>query len=214
VVTKLTNLTGISFLMFDSRSDMFLMALIGTTVFGSAISLSSEITWDFKNALYAGTRPMHLIKAESVGVLFGTLSAALGAYFFSNQLAAGNLDLEAPQAHAFAAFTLVLMGGKIMVLVFVTGILIGVFAELLTGMGTAFGLGMYLPLNYTLMLMTGGVARDFWDKHWLTPTAKKKNWSERQKTMVTLDSYMIATGLLVGEALIGTAMAIYMVLFL
>ena len=214
ILTFLLSFTNIKFLQFDNRSDLFLMALIGTTVFGSAISLSSEITWDFKNGLYAGTRPMHLIKSESVGVIFGTLAAALGAVFFSTQLAKGTLDLEAPQAHAFAAFTLVLMGGKVLVWVFIVGIMIGVFAELMTGMGTAFGLGMYLPLNYTLMLMTGGVARDLWDKLWLTPKAKKNNWSERQKTMVTLDTYMVATGLLVGEALIGTTMAIYMVLFL
>jgi uncharacterized oligopeptide transporter (OPT) family protein len=214
VLTFLLSFTNIKFLQFDNRSDLFLMALIGTTVFGSAISLSSEITWDFKNGLYAGTRPMHLIKSESVGVIFGTLAAATGAVFFSTQLAKGTLDLEAPQAHAFAAFTLVLMGGKVLVWVFIVGIMIGIFAELMTGMGTAFGLGMYLPLHYTLMLMTGGVARDLWDKLWLTPKAKKNNWSERQKTMVTLDTYMVATGLLVGEALIGTAMAIYMVLFL
>jgi len=214
ILTWLLSFTGIEFLQFERSTDLFLMALIGTTVFGSAISLSSDITWDFKNGLYAGTRPMHMIKSESVGIIFGTLAAALGAVFFSTQLANGNLDLEAPQAHAFAAFTLVLMGGKVLIGVLIVGIVIGVFAELMTGMGTAFGLGMYLPINYTLMLMTGGVARDLWDKFWLTPNAKKKNWSERQKTMVTLDTYMIATGLLVGEALMGTAMAIYMVFFL
>lgn len=211
IVTGIVGLTGIGFLQFENRSDMFLMALIGTTVFGSAVSLSSEITWDFKNAIYAGTRPMHLIKAESVGVVFGTIAAALGAAFFSMQLAKGTLDLEAPQAHAFAAFTLVLMGGKILVLVFITGICIGIFAELMTGMGTAFGLGMYLPIHYTLMLMTGGALRDAWDKYWLTPRAKRENWSDRQKTMVTLDTYMIATGLLIGEALMGTLMAVYLV---
>jgi len=200
LLTMVGKSTGIGFLQFQHRSDLFLMALIGTTVFGTAISLSSEITWDFKNALYAGTRPMHLIKAESVGVVFGVIAASLGAVFFSTQLANGTLDLEAPQAHAFAAFALVLMGGKIMLGVFIVGIIFGVFAELLTGMGTAFGLGMYLPLGYTLALMTGGIARDLWEKYWLAPTVKKRGWSEKQKTMMTLDTYMIATGLLIGEA--------------
>lgn len=67
-------------------SQIVLMALVGTTVFGSAISLSSEIMWDFKAGLYAGTRPMHLIKGESVAILVGTPAAALAASFFAKML--------------------------------------------------------------------------------------------------------------------------------
>ena len=69
------------------KSQIVLMALVGTTVFGSAISLSSEIMWDFKAGLYAGTRPMHLIKGESVAILVGTPAAALAAAFFAKMLA-------------------------------------------------------------------------------------------------------------------------------
>ncbi|MEA3559946.1 MAG: OPT/YSL family transporter, partial [Candidatus Thermoplasmatota archaeon] len=75
----------IQFLMpnsFGSTGQMVLMALVGTTVFGSAISLSSEIMWDFKAGLYAGTRPMHLIKGESVAIIIGTPAAAIAAVFF------------------------------------------------------------------------------------------------------------------------------------
>lgn len=193
------------------KSQIILMALVGTTVFGSAISLSSEIMWDFKAGLYAGTRPMHLIKGESVAIIFGTPAAALAAAFFSMRLANGEMALEAPQASAFAVFVQILAGGQVSMLLFGLGIFIGVFVELLTGMGTAFGLGMYLPLQYTLMLVTGGLARDLWEKKWLGPRAKRLNWGEAEKTFKLLDSYMIMTGFYIGEAIIGTVLAIYLV---
>ena len=194
------------------KSQIVLMALVGTTVFGSAISLSSEIMWDFKAGLYAGTRPMHLIKGESVAILVGTPAAAFAASFFAMQLAKGTLPLEAPQAHAFAVFVQILAGGKVMYPLFILGMIIGITMELLTGMGTAFGLGMYLPLQYTLMMITGGAARDLWEKKYLEKKAKKMGWAEDRKTFKLLDTYMIMTGLYIAEAIIGTLLAIYLVI--
>ncbi len=194
------------------KSEIILMALVGTTVFGSAISLSSEIMWDFKAGLYAGTRPMHLIKGESVAILIGTPAAALAAAFFSSQLASGALALEAPQAHAFAVFVQILAGGKIMFSIFFLGMFIGFTVEMLIGMGTAFGLGMYLPLQYTLMMITGGAAREVWERKYLNAKAKREGWEENKKTFKLLDSYMIMTGVYIAEAIIGTLLAIWLVL--
>ncbi len=204
---------GFTSLTFRSDAQFILMALVGTTVFGSSVSLSSDIIWDFKSGIYAGTRPANLIRGESTAIFFGTMAAATGAVFFSTWLADGTLDLEAPQAYAFATFAQMLMGGKVMMEVFVLGAAIGVFAELMTGMGTAFGLGMYLPLHYTLMLLTGGGARWGWEKFWLEPRAKRFGFSEREKTFKVLDTYMIGTGLLVSEALIGMFSAVFLAFF-
>ena len=70
-----------------------------------------------------------------------------------------------------------------MMSLFVLGIFIGVVMEVLTGMGTAFGLGMYLPLQYTLMMLTGGAARDLWEKHYLNRRAKAQKWSENESDL-------------------------------
>lgn len=196
---------------FQSSGQLVIMALIGTTVFGSAISLSSDIIWEFKVAIYSGTRPYFIMKSELTGIFFGTFVSAFAAIVFSTLLAQGTLELEAPQANAFATFTQILMGGQVMYSVFAMGIIIGVFIELVTGLGTAFGLGMYLPLSYTLTFLVGGVSRDLWEKKWLEPKAKANNWTEREKTMKLLDTYMIATGLLVGEALIGVCISVYLI---
>ncbi|MCK5560295.1 MAG: OPT/YSL family transporter [Thermoplasmata archaeon] len=195
---------------FKSPSQLLVMALVGTAVFGSAISLSADIVWEFKVGIYSGTRPFHIMRSELTGIMFGAFVSVTAAVFFSTMLATGKLDLEAPQAHAFATFAQIMMGGNVMLPVFALGIGIGVFIELLTGLGTAFGLGMYLPLSYTLTLLIGGGARDFWEKKWLEPRAKAEGWTEREKTFRLLDSFMVATGLLVGEALLGTLLAFYL----
>jgi uncharacterized oligopeptide transporter (OPT) family protein len=196
---------------FPNKSGIIIMALVGTTVFGSAISLSADITWEFKVGLYCGTRPMHLVRGATMGIIPGAIASALAAFFFSYHLAHGTLDLEAPQANAFAIFALILMGGKVMYSMFILGIAIGVFMELMTGMGTAFGLGMYLPVTKTLGILSGGVARDWWEKYRLEPMAKAKNWNERQKTFRLLDTFMVATGFYVGEAVMGIIVAFYLV---
>jgi uncharacterized oligopeptide transporter (OPT) family protein len=202
-----------AFKPFTGTSQLVIMALIGTTVFGSAISLSADIIWEFKVAIYTGTRPYYVLKSELIGILIGVFVAATAAVFFSQILANETLPLEAPQAHAFATFTQILVsvleGGNFMISVFLMGILIGVFIELLTGMGTAFGLGMYLPVHHTALFLVGGFARDTWEKRWLIPKAKENNWSEKEKTLKLLDTFMIATGLLVGEALLGVILSIY-----
>jgi uncharacterized oligopeptide transporter (OPT) family protein len=79
-------------------------------------------------------------------------------------------------------------------------------------MGTAFGLGMYLPLQYTLMMVTGGAARDIWEKRWLNKKVKKEGWGEERRTLKLLDTYMVMTGFYIAEAIIGTLLAIYLVI--
>ena len=127
-------------------------------------------------------------------------------------LARGDLVLYAPQANAFAAFAQIMLGGQTPWNLLLVGIIIGVFMELLTGMGTAFGLGMYLPMVVTLPMVIGGGLRDYWESRFLDVSVEKENLSEKQRTMRLLNTYMIATGCIVGEALLGTLLAIYYVL--
>ena len=139
-----------------SESDTAILALVGTTVFGGAISMSGTVIGDYKPGLYVGNRPMHIMKTELLGIIPGTIVAALFAGLLSLALARGDLVLYAPQANAFAAFAQIMLGGQTPWNLLLVGIIIGVFMELLTGMGTAFGLGMYLPMVITLPMVIGG----------------------------------------------------------
>jgi len=182
-----------------SESDTAILALVGTTVFGGAISMSGTVIGDYKPGLYVGNRPMHIMKTELLGIIPGTIVAALFAGILSLALARGDLVLYAPQANAFAAFAQIMLGGQTPWNLLLLGIVIGVFMELITGMGTAFGLGMYLPMVVTLPMVIGGGLRDYWESRFLDVAVEKENLSEKQRTMKLLNTYMIATGCIVGE---------------
>lgn len=198
------------------KEETAIMAIIGTTVFGGAISMSGDIIFDFKAGLYIGNRPYHLMKGELTGIVPGAIVSVIGAAILGKGLADGTLDLPAPQAHAFATVLQLLFSdnafGFILTLL-VIGILIGIWAELATGMGTAFGLGMYFPLFVTTPILLGGFLRDAWEIFILERDAKKFEYTDQEKTMRRLDTYMLATGLIVGEAVAGTIIAIYLVAF-
>jgi len=195
-----------------NESDTAILSLVGTTVFGGAISMSGTVIGDYKPGLYVGNRPMHIMKTELVGIIPGTIVAALFAGLLSLALAKGDLVLYAPQANAFAAFAQIMLGGQTPWNLLIVGVVIGIFMELLTGMGTAFGLGMYLPMVVTLPMVVGGALRDYWEASFLDVAVEKEGLSEKQRTMRLLNTYMIATGCIVGEALLGTFLAIYYVL--
>ncbi|UCE37218.1 MAG: OPT/YSL family transporter [Thermoplasmata archaeon] len=197
-----------------SKETTAIIVLIGTTVFAGAISMEGDIIWDFKSGLYVGNRPYHLMKGELTGIIPGAIASVLAAVMFSELLASGELPLVAPQANAFATIVQTFLGGSSMgmlVSFLLIGFALGVLLEIVTGMGTAIGLGMYFPLWLTTPMIFGGAMRDIWEKKWLEPKVKKEKWTEKQKTIKVLDTYMIATGLIVGEAIMGTIVAIYFI---
>jgi uncharacterized oligopeptide transporter (OPT) family protein len=188
------------------------MSILGTTVFGGAISMSGDVVMNFKVGLYTGNRPHDLVRATTLGLIPGAIISGIFAVIFSEGLGSGALsDLAAPQAHAFSVFVKGLVANAIQWKLFLFGLGLGAFLELLVGIGTAFGLGMYLPLNIQIPMLMGGAARDLWEKYYLEPRTKKYGWGEETKTMKLMGTYMMATGLMVGEAVIGTIVALVIV---
>ncbi|MDP6662423.1 MAG: OPT/YSL family transporter, partial [Candidatus Thalassarchaeaceae archaeon] len=94
------------------------------------------------------------------------------------------------------------------------GFLLGAFAEWATGMGTSFGLGMYLPTPVTFPMLIGGAARDWWEKRRLLPKVEEirlsegSSASEKSRALMLLFTFMIAAGALTGEAFFGVESAI------
>ena len=197
-----------------TKEESVLMALVGTTVFGSAISMSGTVVGDYKNSLYIGNRPYHISKGNIMGVVPGAVLGAGVAIFLSMLLASGKIDLLAPQANAFAAFTIILAEGQGDWYALGLGFLLGAFAEWATGMGTSFGLGMYLPTPITFPMLIGGAARDWWEKRRLLPKVEEIRLSEgsaaseKSRALMLLFSFMVAAGMLTGEAFFGVEAAI------
>jgi uncharacterized oligopeptide transporter (OPT) family protein len=194
------------------RSTVIVMSLLGTTVFAGAISMSGDVVMNFKNGLYCGNRPSDLVKADTPGIIPGAILSGIAAVIFSIGLANHTLNLPAPQAHAFTIFVKGIIAGAIQWKLFIAGFGIGVFLELLIGMGTAFGLGMYLPIGIQIPMLAGGVARSVWEKRYLDRNAEKFGWDENTRTLKLVGSFMMATGMIVGEAIVGTIVALWLVI--
>jgi len=193
-----------------SKEVAVIISLLGTTIFCWGHLVSASIIFDFKLGIYAGNRPYHLMKSVLTATIPGAIVSALAAGFLSYQLATGKLDLLAPQARVFATLTQLFFAGQSNELVLqymLIGAVIGIFMELMTGMGTAFGLGMYFPLSIQLPMLLGGALRDMYEKAVLEPRAKAERWSERKRTLATLDTYMAAAGLMIGEPVMAMAAA-------
>ena len=197
-----------------TSEESVLMALVGTTVFGSAISMSGTVVGDYKNSLYIGNRPYHISKGNIMGVVPGAILGAGVAIFLSMLLANGSIDLLAPQANAFASFTIILAEGQGDWWALGLGFLLGAFAEWATGMGTSFGLGMYLPTPVTFPMLIGGAARDWWEKRRLLPKVEEIRLSEgsaaseKSRALMLLFTFMVAAGALTGEAFFGVEAAV------
>jgi hypothetical protein len=197
-----------------STEEAVLLGLVGTTVFGSAISMSGTVIGDYKNSLYIGNRPYHISKGNIMGVVPGAIIGAGVAIFLSIELAEGRIDLIAPQANAFATFSVIFAERQGDMMLLALGFMLGVFVEWATGMGTSFGLGMYLDVPHTLPMLIGGVARDKWEEKKLEPrieAIREKEGvviAEKQRALILLGTFMVAAGLLTGEAFFGTESSI------
>ena len=201
-----------------SKEESILMSLVGTTVFGSAISMSGTVVGDYKNSLYIGNRPYHISKGNIMGVVPGAILGAGVAIFLSKLLADGTIELLAPQANAFAYFTTILAEGQGNWSALLLGMALGAFAEWATGMGTSFGLGMYLPTPATFPMLIGGAYRSWWEERRLKPiveSVRKEEGNaaaEKKSARMLLLTFMIAAGALTGEAFYGVEAAILAVL--
>jgi uncharacterized oligopeptide transporter (OPT) family protein len=197
-----------------TKEESVLMALVGTTVFGSAISMSGTVVGDYKNSLYIGNRPYHISKGNIMGVVPGAILGAGVAIFLSKLLAEGKIDLLAPQANAFAYFTTILAEGQGNWSALMMGMALGAFAEWATGMGTSFGLGMYLPTPATFPMLIGGAFRSWWEDRRLKPVVESiraeegSAAAEKRGAQMLLLTFMIAAGALTGEAFYGVESAI------
>jgi hypothetical protein len=221
--------SGISFIMLitlliifriigTDTPTMVMMALLGTTLFCVILHSSAVVFTGFKISLYKGIKPYHVTKGHLLAKPFGALVVVFGAIILSTGISTVDpdtgeplLDLAAPQAHAFATFILVMLGKAPWDWILI-GICIGIFLELMTGLGTAFGLGMYMPFTLTINLIFGAVAREWWQRKRLEPKAKRLGWTEKEKSQRLEHTFMIFAGIGMGEGILGTILAFYYVI--
>ncbi|MBA2919021.1 oligopeptide transporter, OPT family [Sphingomonas sp. MAH-20] len=191
-------------------------ALTVTAVVFGVATISNDNLQDLKTGQLVGATPWRQQVALIFGVFFGSLvippvlSLLNQAYGFAGAPGAGPNALPAPQAALISALAKGVLGGtldwRMIGYGAVAGAVIVAIDFALAGRPRlgwrlpplAVGLGIYLPMQTSLLVVVGAVAGWFYDR-W----ARRRRDPEGAERMGVL----LATGLIVGESLFGVALA-------
>ncbi|HSZ50170.1 MAG TPA: oligopeptide transporter, OPT family [Caulobacteraceae bacterium] len=190
-------------------------ALFVTSLVFAIAAIANDNLQDLKTGQLVGATPWKQQAALVFGVLMGAavippildlLNHAYG--FVGAPGAVVGRALAAPQAGLISALAKGVIGGEIDWSLIGMGIAIGaaviLLDELLRLAGRprlpplAVGLGVYLPMAVTLMVVVGGVVGHIYDRR-----AERRPGTEQAKQLGVL----LASGLIVGESLIGVVLA-------
>ena len=200
-----------------TRQALVAFALFVTSIVFACATISNDNLQDLKTGQLVGASPMRQQIALIVGVAAGAavipfvLNLLARAYGFAG---APNVDvvaadpLPAPQATLIAALAQGVIGGSLEWKMLGIGALVGVGLILLdTLMGAmkklrlpplAVGIGIYLPMSATFVVIVGAVL-----SHWYDRRTRTMPNPERAQRLGTL----VASGLIVGESLWGVIVA-------
>ena len=190
-------------------------ALFVTAIVFGVATISNDNLQDLKTGQLVAATPWRQQVALVLGVLFGAvvippiLTLLNSAFGFQGAPGAGPNALPAPQAALISAIAQGVLGGNLDWNLIGLGAGIGVAAvivdEALRGTTTryslpplALGMGIYLPMELTLFICVGALIGWFYER-WIR-TAPNPAFAERLGTLM-------ATGLIVGESLLGVVYA-------
>ena len=200
-------------------SDQEIAAMIAYALFTTGIvfgiaTISNDNLQDLKTGQLVGATPWRQQVALVYGVLFGSivippvLDLLNTAYGFAGAPGAGAQALPAPQAALISALATGVLGGALNWKMIFIGAGAGVAAILLdSALGRAgklrlpplaIGIGVYLPMAVTSMVVIGAVLGKLYDRR-----AERSANPEFTKRMGVL----LATGMIVGDSLLNVAFA-------
>jgi putative OPT family oligopeptide transporter len=168
-------------------------------------SVAGELLQDFKVGYILGGTPRRIQMAELIAVVV----ASLVMYWPLKWLHEGNIasggigfgdrQLAAPQAGLMATLAQGIVGGQMPWPLVVVGVLFGISMIMMQVRSPMLvAVGMYLPLETTFAIFIGGVFRSIGD--WV---AKRRGLNDPQLIRVDNAGVLTASGLIVGESLLG-----------
>ncbi len=168
---------------------------------GAALSQAKDLMMDLKTGYLVGASPRKQQIGQLTAVWLGPIVVLLVIFILHRAYGLGSERLPAPQGQALASMIEGILGGDIPLRKYIGGAGLGMLLSSsgIGGLGVLVGLGFYLPFNIVLTYTVGTLLRFTTD------------W--RPGRQFTNDvGIPMATGLMVGEALIGVAFALKQVL--
>lgn len=197
-----------------STKALVAFALFVTAIVFGVATISNDNLQDLKTGQLVGATPWRQQVALVFGVVFGALVippilTLLNATFgFQGAAGAGPNALAAPQAALISAIAQGVLGGSLNWTLIGTGAVIGLVvvaideALRIAKRGSfpplAVGMGMYLPMDVTALVVVGAVLGHFYNR-----------WAARQSSPEFAEriGVLTATGLIVGDGLFNVAYA-------
>jgi len=180
----------------------FVMALAGMVCV--ALCASGQFITDLKAGYWIGSTPAAQEKVKFIGVVASAITAGLTIILLAKAFQFGEAVpgdprqvLVAPQASALKAVVSGFMSGQpVAYMLFGIGAMITVVLEMLGLSSMVFALGIYLPLQLTTPILTGGFL-----SHLVNKSAQKIGG--QQGGTIRERGIVIASGLMAGGALGG-----------
>src|SRR5467141_2904601 len=166
-------------------------------------AVAGELLQDFKVGYILGGTPRRIQVAELIAVVVASLVMYFPLALLNKSFGFGSRELAAPQAGLMATLAVGVVGGDMPWPLVVVGIFMGIgmiMMQVRSPMLVA--VGMYLPFETTFAIFLGGVFRSLGD--WL---AKRRGFNPAQMARVENAGVLTASGLIVGESLLGLVWA-------
>jgi len=179
-------------------------AIISSVMVGAAacvaMSQACDLMLDLKTGYLVGASPKKQQMGQFLATWLGPIVVLILIFVLHKAYGLGSDRLPAPQGRALASMIEGILGGDVPLNKYIAGAGLGALlsASGIGGLGILVGLGFYLPFAIVLTYSIGTVARLLVDR------IKGQRFSEEVGVPV-------ATGLIVGEALVGVGYALYFV---
>ena len=175
-------------------------ALLMGSVVCTALSTVGSFVTDLKIGYWLGSTPRKQETFKFLGVLVSAATVAGVIMLLNSTYGFTSGKLAAPQANAMAAVIEPLMSGKgAPWLLYGIGAAIAILLDFAGISALAFSLGMFIPLEYNLPLIVGGLIN--W---YVTTRSKDASLNKKRGDLGTL----LASGFIAGGALMGVVSTI------
>jgi uncharacterized oligopeptide transporter (OPT) family protein len=176
-------------------------AIISSVVVGAAtcvaMAQATDLMMDLKTGYLVGATPKKQQIGQFLATWLGPVVIMVLIYVLHRAYTLGSAKLPAPQGQALASMISGILGGDVPIPKYAAGAVLGALlsATGVGGLGIQVGLGFYLPFNIVLTYTLGTLLR------LLVDWRRGRRYSEEV-------GIPVATGLLVGEGIMGVGFAV------
>ena len=190
--------------MGNTGHDGMMMAIsIGTAICVIA-AISGDTSQDLKTGFLVGATPYKQQIGELIGVAVSALVIGAILWLLDASFGYGSDELPAPQGMLMKLIIEGVMGGSLPWGLVFAGAFIAIVVEILGIPVLPFAVGLYLPINTSTAIMTGGLIRLFIDKRKVKNEELRKEQAE--------NGVLFTSGFIAGEGVVGILLAAFAII--